>query len=91
MLATYLIRFADVPGAGVSKQEAVADQTAGLVERMVNLVVRMEEVGRLGGGVGKALSTWFLETWLYVVLMSAVYGVICGYGSLLALKLAQRK
>lgn len=91
MLATYLIRFADVPGAGAAKQEAAVNGAAGVAERAVDLVARMEEVGRLGGGVGKALATWFLETWLYTVLMSVVYGVVCGYGSLLALKFAQRK
>lgn len=92
MLATYLIRFADVPGAGAARtQEVAATGAVGVAERAVDLVARMEEVGRLGGGVGKALATWFLETWLYTVLMSVVYGVVCGYGSLLALKLAQRK
>ena len=74
MLATYLIRYADVPGAGED-----------------HLNTRSEEVGRLGGGVGKALEVWFLETWLYVVLMSIVYGAVCGYGSCKVMKFALKK
>ena len=70
MLAVYLIRHADVPGAG---------EAAG------------EEVGRLGGGVGKALSEWVLETWLYIVLLSVVYGVVVGYGSGKAIKYCLRR
>ena len=66
MLAVYLIRHADVPGAGVD--------------------VEGEDVGRLGGGVGKAMSEWFLETWLYIVLLSVVYGIVVGYGGGKAIK-----
>ena len=76
MLAVYLIRHADVPGAGEGSAEE-----AGVVQRALTLVARAEEVGRLGGGVGKALSEWFLETWLYIVLLSVVYGIVVGYGS----------
>ncbi|KAK2739911.1 hypothetical protein FQN55_009085 [Onygenales sp. PD_40] len=75
MLATYLIRYANVPGAGHGDG---LDKRAG-------------EVGRLGGGVGKALGTWVLETWLYVVLMSAVYGVVCGFTSCKIMKFCLRK
>jgi NhaP-type Na+/H+ or K+/H+ antiporter len=74
MLATYLIRYADVPGAGEDGLEA-----------------RAEDVGRLGGGVGKALEVWAIETWLYVVLMSIVYGAVCGYGSCKIMKYALKK
>ncbi|KAK2785741.1 hypothetical protein FQN52_008290 [Onygenales sp. PD_12] len=75
MLATYLIRYANVPGAGHGDG---LDKRAG-------------EVGRLGGGVGKALGAWVLETWLYVVLMSAVYGVVCGFTSCKIMKFCLRK
>ncbi|EGE84461.1 hypothetical protein RJZ56_003543 [Blastomyces dermatitidis] len=74
MLATYLIRYADVPGAG----ENIIHKRSG-------------EIGRLGGGVCKAIGMWFLETWLYTVLMSVVYGAICGYGSCLIMKFCLRK
>lgn len=75
MLATYLIRHADIPGAGTHSAEGSGSHG----------------VGRLGGGVGKALEQWVVETWLYIVLMSAVYGVVVGYGSCKALKFALRK
>lgn len=75
MLAVYLIRHADVPGAGEGHGEG-----ASVAERAIQLVTRSEEVGRLGGGVGKAMSEWFLETWLYIVLLSVVYGIVVGYG-----------
>lgn len=78
MLATYLIRHADIPGAGVT--HVGAEESGG-----------SHGVGRLGGGVGKALEQWVVETWLYIVLMSAVYGVVVGYGSCKALKFALRK
>lgn len=76
MLAVYLIRHADVPGAGEGTGEG-----AGVAERATQLVARADEVGRLGGGVGKALSEWFLEKWLYIVFLSVVYGIVVGYGS----------
>ncbi|MBE3046172.1 hypothetical protein IMZ48_27270 [Candidatus Bathyarchaeota archaeon] len=84
MLAVYLIRHADVPGAG---EEAHGE----VVARALELVGRAEEVGRLGGGVGKAISEWFLETWLYIVLLSVVYGVVVGYGGGKAIKYCLRR
>lgn len=83
MLATYLMRFADVPHAG--------KRNIGETFTSITLQERSGEVGRLGGGVGKALGTWFVETWLYFVLMSAVYGAVAGYGSCRALKFALRR
>jgi len=80
MLAVYLIRHADVPGAGSHSA------------RGLELVARAEEgIGRLGGGVGVAMKNWFVETWLYIVVMSVAIGAIVGYGSCLALKFALRK
>lgn len=81
MLAVYLIRHADVPGAGEGNEGG-----AGVAERAIALVARAGDVGRLGGGVGKAMSEWFLETWLYIVLLSVVYGAVVGYGSCKAIK-----
>ncbi|PGH33603.1 hypothetical protein GX50_03591 [[Emmonsia] crescens] len=74
MLATYLIRHADIPGAG-----------EGILQK------RNGEVGRLGGGVGKAIELWFLETWLYTVFMSIAYGAVCGYGSCKIMKFCLKK
>ncbi|KAF9880873.1 sodium hydrogen exchanger family protein [Colletotrichum karsti] len=87
MLAVYLIRHADIPGAGESNEG-----TASIAERAVRLVLREEHgVGRLGGGVGVALTNWFVETWLYIVLMSVAIGVVVGFASGKALKFALRK
>ncbi|KPM42988.1 hypothetical protein AK830_g3576 [Neonectria ditissima] len=39
------------------------------------------DVGRLGGGIGVALKEWFVETWLYMILLSVAYGVVVGFTS----------
>jgi NhaP-type Na+/H+ or K+/H+ antiporter len=77
MLATYLIRHADIPGAGENSEHA-------------NLI-RSEEIGRLGGGVSEALKNWVVETWIYVVLLSVVYGAVAGYGSCKAIRFALKR
>ncbi|PFH62592.1 hypothetical protein XA68_12844 [Ophiocordyceps unilateralis] len=82
MLAVFLIRHADLKSEG-------AVEAAGGAVRM--LFAREEEVGRLGGGVGVAIRNWFLETWLYTVLLSVLYGAVVGYGSCWAIKHALRK
>ncbi|KAK2666871.1 Cation/H exchanger [Fusarium oxysporum f. sp. vasinfectum] len=51
---------------------------------------RAGEVGRLGGGVGVALTEWFVETWLYTIVLSIAYGAVVGYGSCKAVRLALR-
>lgn len=79
MLAVYLIRHADIPGAGEGVGAAHL------------LALRSEDVGRLGGGVGVAMRNWFLETWLYIVLMSVVYGAVVGYGSCKVFKFVLRR
>ncbi|KAK7422964.1 hypothetical protein QQX98_001254 [Neonectria punicea] len=76
MLATYLIRHADIPGAGESEHAKM---------------IRSADVGRLGGGVGEAMKHWVLETWLYVVLLSVVYGAVAGYGSCKAIRFALKR
>ncbi|KAH6636448.1 Cation/H+ exchanger [Chaetomium tenue] len=86
MLAVYLIRHADIPGAGAAHGEE-----AELVERGLQLVARSGDVGRLGGGVGVAMQNWFVETWLYIVLMSVVIGALVGGVSMFALRFALRK
>ncbi|OLN81851.1 putative Na(+)/H(+) antiporter C3A11.09-like protein 1 [Colletotrichum chlorophyti] len=83
MLATYLIRHAE--GSEVYAQ----DSTLHAVARTI--LPRAGDVARQGGGVGEALKNWFLETWLYFVLMSIVYGVIVGTLIRFALKYSVRK
>ncbi|OHW99949.1 sodium hydrogen exchanger family protein [Colletotrichum incanum] len=83
MLATYLMRHAE--GSGVP----AGDSTVQTVARA--LLPRAGDVARQGGGVGIALQNWFLETWLYFVLMSIAYGVIVGTLIRFALKYSVRK
>lgn len=82
MLAVYLIRHADVPGASADHSVAAG---------AVGLVARADVVGRLGGGARVAIGEWFLETWLYTVIMSSVMGAMIGYGSGKALRFALRR
>lgn len=88
MLAVYLIRHADIPGAGGPKKEVARD----IVGTVGSLLTRNEEaIGRLGGGVGVAMKEWFLETWLYIVFLSVVYGAVVGYGACKGIKFALRR
>lgn len=84
MLAIFLIRHADLPESETAGK-SVANGAAHL------LMGRSGEVGRLGGGVGKALEQWVVECWLYFVFMSVAYGVIVGLGSCYLLKYSLRK
>ncbi|KAM5365307.1 hypothetical protein ACJZ2D_011090 [Fusarium nematophilum] len=77
MLATYLIRYADVDGA-----EAGDSANA--------MVAGTGEVGRLGGGCGEALKEWVVDTWLYTIVLSIAYGAFVGYGSCKGIRLALR-
>lgn len=85
MLAVYLIRHADVPDSGEQKV------VHGVEPAFRMLFARNGEVGRLGGGTGVAMKNWFLETWLYIVLFSVVYGAVVGYGACKAIKFALRR
>lgn len=87
MLAVYLIRHANIPGAGEKKAEA----TRSVFETAGRLLARNENVGRLGGGVGVAMKEWFLETWLYIVVLSVIYGAVVGYAACKGIKFALRR
>jgi sodium/hydrogen antiporter len=98
MLATYLIRHAESPEltAEIAAGEAAQTIESGLAERALHLIARAtdgesETIGRLGGGVGKALANWGLETWLYSILLSAVYGTVVGWGMMYVAGFALRK
>jgi len=90
MLATYLMRHGTYEGIGEGGEaaEGVAHGGAEIAHR---LLARSGDVGRLGGGVGEALKNWFLETWLYVVLLSVVYGAVIGFGSGKLIKFCLRR
>lgn len=103
MLASYLIRFAE--SEELTKEMELALQHESIAERALSAVTRVgglllkraeegeavEAVGRLGGGVGRALGTWVLTTWFYVVIMSIVYGAAFGLFVMWAAKFALRK
>ncbi|KAF5251858.1 hypothetical protein FANTH_3040 [Fusarium anthophilum] len=84
MLATYLIQHAENPPAAAG---AVAEGVSG-VDAGHALMARAGEVGRLGGGVGVAMVNWFVETWLYTIVLSIAYGAVVGYGSCKGIKFA---
>ncbi|KAI1035250.1 hypothetical protein LB504_005655 [Fusarium proliferatum] len=83
MLATYLIQHAENPPAAGAVAEEVSGVDAGHM-----LMARAGEVGRLGGGVGVAMANWFVETWLYTIVLSIAYGAVLGYGSCKGVKFA---
>lgn len=83
MLAVYLMRHAsgkDTDDSSISSSDSGH-----------NLMARAEDVTRQGGGPGIAIKNWFLETWLYFVILSAVYGVIVGTISRYSISYALRK
>ena len=91
---------ADHAAALELKEAALEEVARNVTEGISHLLTRAtptlvaggtEGVGRLGGGVGKALSEWAVETWLYIVLMSIAYGAVCGFGSLYLTRIALRK
>jgi NhaP-type Na+/H+ or K+/H+ antiporter len=86
MLAVYLLRFA----SGKGNLEPVAEVHAG---NGLQLLARAagEEVDRQGGGVGDAMKSWFIETWLYYCIMGAVYGAVVGTVCRYAMKYALRR
>jgi hypothetical protein len=55
------------------------------------LMARAGEVGRLGGGVTEALMNWFVETWLYTIVLAIAYGAVVGYGACKIIKLALKQ
>ncbi|KAF2003193.1 Na(+)/H(+) antiporter 1 [Amniculicola lignicola CBS 123094] len=75
LLATYLIRHADLSGVD-------------LKEGAIHLLKREGNIGRLGGGVPKAMEMWIVEGWLYIVLMAVAIGLLVGYGSMYAIRFA---
>lgn len=84
MLATYLIQHAERPPAAA---EAVTEGVSG-VEAGHALMARAGEVGRLGGGIGVAMANWFVETWLYTIVLPIAYGAVLGFGSCKGIKFA---
>ncbi|KAF2793622.1 Na(+)/H(+) antiporter 1 [Melanomma pulvis-pyrius CBS 109.77] len=85
LLATYLIRHADLD------EVKFKSGAAELAHRALAIVKREEGIGRLGGGIAKAMEQWIVEGWLYIIVMSVVIGVVIGYGSMYVIKFALNK
>ncbi|KAH9878204.1 hypothetical protein J1614_003421 [Plenodomus biglobosus] len=87
LLATYLIRHAGLKD--VEFKEGVL--AAG--EGVAHLLKRNEEggIGRLGGGIPKAMEQWIVEGWLYIILLSVAIGIVIGYGSMSAIHFGLRR
>ncbi|KAJ3527121.1 hypothetical protein NM208_g10863 [Fusarium decemcellulare] len=67
MLAVYLMRY------GSNRQTTQGNEARGMY-----VAAKDEPVET---GVGVALREWFLETWLYMMLLSTLYGIVVGYAS----------
>lgn len=83
-------------GAATSVAEHGAAQTGHAVAEAGQaaahtLMARAGEVGRLGGGVTEALMNWFVETWLYTIVLAIAYGAVVGYGACKIIKLALKQ
>lgn len=90
-LATYLIRHAGLENVKFKEGVHAA------VEGAAHLLKRSEEegiahgIGRLGGGIPKAMEQWIVEGWLYIIIMSVAIGAVIGYGSMFAIKFGLRR
>jgi NhaP-type Na+/H+ or K+/H+ antiporter len=89
LLATYLIRHADLDG--VVFKDGAAEGGHEIAHRSVSLLKRAGDIGRLGGGVPKAMEQWFVEGWLYIVIMAVAIGIVVGLGSMYAINFALRR
>lgn len=52
---------------------------------------RSGDVGRQGGGTGKAIELWVVEGWLYFILLGAFVGAIIGILSMFATNFSLRR
>lgn len=86
MLAVYLIRYAANPDI-IDLHHEDGEHGA----RLLTGRSEHEDIGRLGGGPGAAVSEWVVETWLYFVVLSVFYGAFCGYVSMHATRFALRR
>jgi hypothetical protein len=86
LLATYLIRH--TPEEDVNFKPGVREAVSNGAR---SLMARAGDVGRLGGGAGKAVEIWIVEGWLYFILVGAIVGALCGVMSMYAVNYALKK
>ncbi|KNG86244.1 sodium ion/proton exchanger [Aspergillus nomiae NRRL 13137] len=84
LLAVSLLRYAETPANTESLDEF--DLVRGIPD-----VLSTSDVGRFGGGVGKALKHWFVEGVLYMIVVGATYGALIGFVSRKLLVLALKR
>ncbi|KAL4909000.1 hypothetical protein BDW74DRAFT_187430 [Aspergillus multicolor] len=84
LLGLSLLRYADTPANAVVLEEF--DLARGGPDPLGAI-----DVGRFGGGVGKALKHWFVEGFLYMIVLGAAYGVAVGFFCRKAINLSSRR
>ncbi|KAL4887009.1 Sodium/hydrogen exchanger family-domain-containing protein [Aspergillus karnatakaensis] len=72
LLGVSLLRYAETPTNTIVLEEF--DLARGGPDLLGSM-----DVGRFGGGVGKALKHWFVEGFLYMVVLGTAYGVVVGF------------
>jgi NhaP-type Na+/H+ or K+/H+ antiporter len=86
LLATYLIRHA--PEEDVNFKPGLARV---VTEGASRLMTRAGDVGRLGGGAGKAVEIWIVEGWLYFIFTGAAVGAVLGIVSMYVVNFSLKK
>ncbi|KAL4804527.1 Sodium/hydrogen exchanger family-domain-containing protein [Aspergillus unguis] len=72
LLGVSLLRYAETPTNTAVLEEF--DLARGSPD-----ILGATDVGRFGGGVGKALKHWFVEGFLYMIILGTAYGVVVGF------------
>jgi NhaP-type Na+/H+ or K+/H+ antiporter len=71
LLGVSLLRYAETPANAIILEEF--DLARGGPD-----LLGATDVGRFGGGVGTSLEHWFIEGFLYMIVLGTAYGVIIG-------------
>ncbi|KAL5001881.1 Sodium/hydrogen exchanger family-domain-containing protein [Aspergillus recurvatus] len=72
LLGLALLRYADTPANAVVLEEF--DLARGGAD-----LLGATDAGRFGGGAGKALKHWFVEGFLYMIVLGGAYGITVGF------------
>ncbi|KAL4943658.1 hypothetical protein BDV06DRAFT_131702 [Aspergillus oleicola] len=83
LLGISLLRYADTPANAVVLEEF------DLAREGPNLVAI--DSGRFGGGAGTALKHWFVEGFLYMIVLGTAYGVVVGFVCRKTLNMSARR
>lgn len=84
LLAVSILRYAGTPENTATME--VFDMVRGVPD-----FIGAPDVGRLGGGVGRALKHWFVEGLMYMIVLGAAYGAVVGYFSRKLLTMSLRR